>query len=256
MALCLCSCFVLIFKFTAKKSTAIVSTFDVDNMFILNSLSHTWTNVLRPFQSGNGNETPARESTELLGNNGDPPSLSGGFEGFERSSTAIKLCIFHVICYYLAAVLCFSFLFEKWTVINSIYFATVLFLTIGYGDLSPSTFLGRSSVIILALYGIILLGIFLGIIGENIMEYQAELWDRQQEEVCRQILNTVEKAATERSDTGASQPLDMNRNVRVAGDSLLQEIKEAIALESPVLLAVLVFGVIIGHFEGWTMFER
>jgi Ion channel len=89
-------------------------------------------------------------------------SLSAGLQDFSSSSKALKLFVIHVICYYSLAVILFSFVVEKFTVIDSLYFATVLFTTIGYGDLVPSSAAGRTCTILLALYGITVLGIFLG----------------------------------------------------------------------------------------------
>ena len=226
-------------------------------MFILNYLQTIAFQAFRALRLDNRNETIENESSELLRRSDDySPSLSDRYEGFEQSFTAFQLCVIHVTCYYLAAVLCFSFLFEKWTVINSLYFATALFTTVGFGDLSPSTYFGRMAVIILALYSVLLLGIFLGIAGQNILEYQTKIWDRQRNDVRRKILRTVEKVAAERKESGntlASGTSSIECSVEV---SILQEIKGVIVLEGPILLVMLTCGVVLGHFEGWTMLER
>lgn len=224
---------------------------------MFNSSSNVVTSALHALRPKNRNETAESESRALLGSNSDTPSLSSRYDGFERSSTAFTHCIFHVTCYYLTAILCFCFLFEKWSLIDSIYFATVLFTTVGFGDLSPSTFLGRAAVIILAVYGIVLLGIFLGIAGESITEYQTKMWDRQRNDVRRKILKTVEKAVAEKSDTGVARSSETSRiEPAEVEESLLQEIKEVMTLEAPILLVVLSVGVVLGHFQGWSVFER
>jgi Ion channel len=105
------------------------------------------------------------ESTALLPQNQEPAanaSLSAGLQDFASSNKALALFFVHVIIYYSLAVICFSFLVDKFSVIDSLYFATVLFLTIGYGDLVPTSDAGRICTILLALYGITVLGIFLG----------------------------------------------------------------------------------------------
>lgn len=51
------------------------------------------------------------------------------FEDFAHSIAAIRLCIFHGILYFSFAILGFSFLVENWSIVDSMYFATVVFTT-------------------------------------------------------------------------------------------------------------------------------
>lgn len=246
-----------LFIYIISSESSLSSNGSIDSsMFFFNYLAPLINKAVCALWSDNGSQTTESESSALLGRNSYSPSLSGKYEGFEQSFTAFKLCVFHVTCYYLAAVLCFSFLFEKWTVIDSIYFATVLFTTVGFGDLSPSTFLGQVSVIFLAFYGIVLLGIFLGIAGQNIAEYQSKILDGQRKDVRRKILETVEKAAVERHQPGVPQSWETSRIDVAAEVSLIQEIKKVMVLGGPILFIVLIGGVVLGHFEGWTVFER
>ncbi len=112
------------------------------------------------------------------------------------------------------------------------------------------------SVIFLALYGIVLLGIFLGIAGHNLMEYQTKLWDRQRKDVRSKILRTVEQAAIDRKENGDIQSSERDESERAVDVSLVREIQQVVLLESPILFVVLMGGVILGQVEGWTIFER
>jgi hypothetical protein len=225
-------------------------------MIFVENMSRVIRNTLRRGRTDHHNETTESEESTLLRRSSYTPSLSGTYEGFEQSFTAFQLCIFHVICYYIIAVLCFSYFFENWTIIDSLYFATVLFTTIGFGDLSPSTWTGRMSVIFLAIYGIGLLGIFLGIAGHNLMEYQTKLWDRQRKDVRSKILRTVEQAALDRKETGGIQASERFESERAVNVSLFRDIAQVALAESPILFVVLMGGVMLGHAEGWNMFER
>lgn len=62
-----------------------------------------------------------------------PPTLSLGddFEDFGHSYQALRLCLLHLALYYGLAVLAFSFVFEQWKVIDSVYFSTATFTTVG-----------------------------------------------------------------------------------------------------------------------------
>jgi hypothetical protein len=69
--------------------------------------------------------------TNTNNNNEEHTSLTrgAGFRNFARSNSAIRVCIFHGLCYYALAILGFSVLVEKWSILDSVYFATVVFTT-------------------------------------------------------------------------------------------------------------------------------
>ncbi|EEC44725.1 predicted protein, partial [Phaeodactylum tricornutum CCAP 1055/1] len=77
-----------------------------------------------------------------------------------------------IALYLSVAVMAFSFVFDHWTIVDSMYFAVVTFTTIGYGDLTPDTYAGRIFTCIFALSGVACLGIALGVIGNHIIEAQ------------------------------------------------------------------------------------
>lgn len=76
-------------------------------------------------------------------NNTDPADnsigLSDGFTSWSASAHAFKTAIFHTCMYMTLGVLAFTFVFEDWPIIDSLYFSVVLFTTCGYGDLVPDT---------------------------------------------------------------------------------------------------------------------
>jgi hypothetical protein len=65
----------------------------------------------------------------------NPPThkrgFSLGFVSFFDSSEGIVFGLLNLVLYYLAAIIAFSFLWEKWTIIDSVYFATVTFTSVG-----------------------------------------------------------------------------------------------------------------------------
>jgi len=97
-------------------------------------------------------------------------SFSQEYHPFDRSKNALIICAVHVVIYLGVAVFAYSYFFEQWGVIDSIYFAVVTFTTIGYGDLSPSSDASRLFTVFFALYGIGILGAFLSILGNAFME--------------------------------------------------------------------------------------
>merc|ERR1712238_421782 len=92
---------------------------------------------------------------------------------------ARKTAFRHLGGYLVLVVVCFSFVFEKWSIVESLYFAVVVFTTVGYGDLSPSNNTSRFAVMVFAFYGIVILGIFLGLVGDFILErYESRTKDK------------------------------------------------------------------------------
>lgn len=74
----------------------------------------------------------------------------------------------------------YSFVFEKWTILDSLYFTTALLTTVGYGDITPSTSCGKLFAVGFAMIGIVTLGLALGVIGSGIVEAEINLQDQIQ----------------------------------------------------------------------------
>jgi len=63
---------------------------------------------------------------------------------------------------------------ERWTLGDSLYFGFITALTVGYGDLRPTTGVNKLLAIVLALFGLITSGILVAIAVEVVsMTFQA-----------------------------------------------------------------------------------
>ena len=51
------------------------------------------------------------------------------FKGFDKGDNAVLLCIFFLFCYFGLGTFGFSYLFERWSIIDSMYFTVVTFTT-------------------------------------------------------------------------------------------------------------------------------
>ena len=88
-------------------------------------------------------------------------------------------CLLAIFCYIAIAVMAFSFLFdEKWTVIDSMYYAVVIFSSCGYGDLTPNTHAARAFTAVFTLSSIACLGVALGVLGNQLVEAQQSALER------------------------------------------------------------------------------
>lgn len=84
---------------------------------------------------------------------------------------SLTQCLVALGLHILVAIIAFSFIFEGWTVIDSIYFAVTTFFTIGFGDLYPqSSQIAKMFTCFYALAGVTCLGIAIGVVGSNMVE--------------------------------------------------------------------------------------
>ena len=68
-------------------------------------------------------------------------------------------------------------LLEKWSWIDSLYFTVITLATVGYGDLTPTTPVGKLVTVIFVIVGV---GIFLGFLNK-MMERRVEQRERRLE---------------------------------------------------------------------------
>jgi Ion channel len=100
----------------------------------------------------------------------------------------IRDCIVALLVYLCISILAYSFIFERWSIIDSMYFACVSFTTIGYGDLSPTTTGGRFFCIFFALAGVAILAIALGVLGSHIIENEVAAMEQTKHKIVDEIL--------------------------------------------------------------------
>mmetsp|Transcript_18878 Transcript_18878/g.31213 ORF Transcript_18878/g.31213 Transcript_18878/m.31213 type:complete len:366 (-) Transcript_18878:314-1411(-) len=199
----------------------------------------------------NNDEEQANERTALRsrGTVVLPPSynyrrgFSEGFVSFFESKRGILFGFANLAIYYASAVIAFAFILETdWTVVDAIYFATVTFTTIGYGDITPSTDGGRLFTVIFSLYGIFILGFFAGLVGEKLVE----------------LHNAALKAMEDRGRKtvkemfGASSSDDARPKRR----TVCTIICDVLQVELPLICLILLLGICYGTLvEGWTVVE-
>ena len=97
-----------------------------------------------PIADTNDNgEVPHEDESQYDVTNGDDdndeemPSLTGDFTNWD-TKTVLAACAFYTLIYVVVAVIAFSFVFEHWTIIDSIYFAVSTFRALwgaGWKDL-------------------------------------------------------------------------------------------------------------------------
>lgn len=108
-------------------------------------------------------------------------------------------CLVAIVVYLGIAILAYSFVFEQWTIIDSVYFAVVCFSTVGYGDIVPTSDASRLFTALFALSGVACLGVALGVLGSNLLEAQTRAMDQASELSQRQVMSLFD-SSEEHSD--------------------------------------------------------
>ena len=153
---------------------------------------------------------------------------------------------------------------EDWSIIDSLYVATVVFLTIGYGDIHPMTNPGKLFTICLATYGIIILGIFIGIMGESIVDRHIKERRVKSRRTSVQIIDKLEgrfrqsTAPLSGKEEGRQHRIQHQPDALITDEgqsSLLRSVIRITALELPVVSIVAVMAMAVGYYEGWSMLD-
>ncbi|GMH75128.1 hypothetical protein TL16_g06660 [Triparma laevis f. inornata] len=107
------------------------------------------------------------------------------YDEFKASKRTRYLAVGIILTYLLIGMVSFSFIFEKWTIIDSLYFSVVTFTTVGYGDLYPGCAYGdepdyvdkpgsKMFACIFSLLGIAIIGYALQILGQQMVQAQVK----------------------------------------------------------------------------------
>lgn len=217
---------------------------------------------------------------------GNKRSLSIDFGGFAFSRSQLDMIWYSLYCFvYLSiAVGAFSFVFESWSIVDSVYFAISTFTTTGFGDKVrecvlymdsdgvatgtttfdtlfflrlihlqvPSTTSGRLFTTVFALYGIIMLGIFVGIVGYAVGKAQYKEIKKLKAGSRKSVLMSmfprhVESLKLLPGETAASRAAVLSEGTA----SILSDVQEVSTKAFPLLLAVVVLACVLGEIEGW-----
>jgi len=178
------------------------------------------------------------------------PSLTSGDYTIGTDWSTLRMCGIYTLVYLVIAVVAYSFVFESWTIIDSLYFAVSTFTTVGYGDLGPTTEAGQIFTILFAIYGVIILGIFIGIVGHAISEGQAkairQLKRGRQQKLLKALFRSSRKINSSVSNAEVQESWFTDHI------TLMDDITYVCRTEMPEILLVVLLASILGVREGWS----
>lgn len=184
------------------------------------------------------------------------PSLTGRLD--DHTHETLRVCVVYTVSYLGLAVVAYSFIFEQWSVIDSLYFAVSTFTTVGYGDLEPQSQSSQLFTIFFAVYGVIILGIFIGVVGHSISEGRAATTRRWKRNQKRRLLHHLFPDYRPPSLYPPSEGDPLIQQARrhswwSDNVSLLDDVWNVCKVEAPEILLVMLLALILGLREGWTM---
>ena len=231
----------------------------------------------------------AKETTSLLPIRTHESSLTAEFVNPASTPSAILKCVACIVLYLILAVLAFSVVFESWSITDALYYAVVTFTTIGcvcaerhqhmlcsvlvrflnahlhfslcfftqyhtlqlsrYGDLSPSTTPGKVFAIVFSLFGVAIVGVALGIVGEMVVKAQEEAASKLKEEGKKRMMAMIKNRREKAKDSDAIRP--NNEQEKTLWDDVFGLIKADGAL----LVLIVLCDIGIGHLEGWPLID-
>jgi potassium channel subfamily K len=125
-------------------------------------------------------------------------TVTGAYEGFYEkdfkltmSQRTLMLQTITFLVYLLAGAAVFSHI-EGWSFLDAVYWADITLLTVGLGDYSPSTDIGRGLLFPYAIGGIIIIGLVIGSIRSLVLErgkvkLGARILEKQRQRLLKRI---------------------------------------------------------------------
>jgi potassium channel subfamily K len=165
-----------------------------------------------------------------------------------------------VLVYLGVAVFAYHIVFEKWSVVDSLYFACVCFSTVGYGDLTPQTVGGKIFTCFFGFAGISLLGAAVATIGSKLVQAEAETVKIAQKESRKRILQLYDKlpkirSASKKGGQGLAEEVRKEYAARSRIPKSVIDVWKTVRWLGQSLLVVAAGGLILGRIEGWNVID-
>mmetsp|Transcript_23378 Transcript_23378/g.33523 ORF Transcript_23378/g.33523 Transcript_23378/m.33523 type:complete len:318 (-) Transcript_23378:443-1396(-) len=187
----------------------------------------------------------------------DGISKTNGADMAHSTKMALYYAAINGLCFGVLAVWAYSYQFENWTIIDSLYFAVCTFTTVGYGDLSPSSESSRIFTCFFAVYGIAILGFFINIIGARLVTLHQEAINDAERLNTMKAANMFDEDDNTQSNGIMEKKKLLEENERdtqrLAHYSAFYVIIKALVGQLPIILIVLGVAVLMGKMEGWSV---
>ena len=100
--------------------------------------------------------------------------------------TLVECCI-AITLYLIVGVIAYSFVFESWRAVDSLYFTIVTGTLVGFGDIVPSSHASKMFTSVFAMTSIVFFGLVIGVLGSRLVEYQVSAVEKANKEMTNKV---------------------------------------------------------------------
>ncbi|GMI05982.1 hypothetical protein TrRE_jg7585, partial [Triparma retinervis] len=198
------------------------------------------------------------------------------YDNFKSSRSTLWLCSVMILSYLFVGMISFSYIFEPWTPVDSLYFSVVTFTTVGYGDLYPGIeyyHVGTNTTYVrsdaqkvrsqmfcsfFSLLGIAIIGYALQIIGQQFVQAQMSAMQNaaNNQKPANMMGGQFDFTATDTEEEKERKmiqgAIDAKKEEEKQKNNDILERRKAIAkILGPISALFMVGALLFGSLEGW-----
>jgi potassium channel subfamily K, other eukaryote len=203
----------------------------------------------------------------------------GDTSASQSMALPMRTALLAVGAYLAVGVLAYHVWLEKWPIVDALYFSCVCFSTVGYGDLCPTTAMGKVFTCLFGFSGIALLGAVVASLGSKMVSLEMEAVGRVKQESKKRLLKIYDLMPkiihkTKNTKTGEEKTKileQIKQDFSNSTEIIEQEESLPALLAKPVpmkiriwkaftwmcksLSVVIAGGILIGRLEGWSILD-
>mmetsp|Transcript_39265 Transcript_39265/g.76662 ORF Transcript_39265/g.76662 Transcript_39265/m.76662 type:complete len:399 (+) Transcript_39265:256-1452(+) len=160
-----------------------------------------------------------------------------------------------VVAYILLGVCMFSYVSEHLSIEDSLYYIIVTITTVGYGDVVP-TESTKMFMIFYILFGVIIFGLALGLLGEYLVERQAEVMKNMEQKSRKVLLNSFTNSGPAMEMDLSVRPSEREADLSLPTDHERSALYQSLVhFTLPIAVFVVLGAAVIGHLEDWNLLD-
>eukprot|EP00566_Odontella_aurita_P018143 CAMPEP_0113581664 /NCGR_PEP_ID=MMETSP0015_2-20120614/31439_1 /TAXON_ID=2838 /ORGANISM="Odontella" /LENGTH=336 /DNA_ID=CAMNT_0000486159 /DNA_START=595 /DNA_END=1605 /DNA_ORIENTATION=- /assembly_acc=CAM_ASM_000160 len=187
-------------------------------------------------------------------------NVVGEDDNGERMGFSLRECVSAILCYLGLGTLAYSFFFERWSLVDAIYFSIVTCTSVGYGDCVPSTMAGKVFTCLFGFSGLAFLGAALSAVGSSLLKVEedsvraAEAASRDRVKRVFEGMPSVMQKVRNSQTTSAHQEEEVKEEVCAQSEekTISGIVRKVVSSFLPALAFLFFGGVFMGKLEGWS----